>query len=59
MARDLSKLIYPDLSYKINGILFTVHNELGRFCNEKQYADAIENFLKRLHIFRVIRSSQN
>ena len=51
MARDLSKLIYPDLSYKINGILFTVHNELGRFCNEKQYADAIENFLKRLHIF--------
>jgi GxxExxY protein len=50
MTRNLSKLIYPDLSYKINGILFAVHNELGRFSNEKQYADAIEGFLKRLHI---------
>jgi len=50
MVRSFPKLIYPDLSYKINGILFAVHNELGRFSNEKQYADAIENFLKRLHI---------
>lgn len=39
------KLIYPELSYQLNGILFTVHNELGRFCNEKQYADAIEKYL--------------
>jgi GxxExxY protein len=41
-----SELIYPDLSYKITGVLFSVHNELGRFCNEKQYGDAIETALK-------------
>lgn len=45
-----SKLIYPDLSYKITGILFTAHNEIGRFCNEKQYADAIEKYLKKFAI---------
>ncbi len=47
---NFSKIIYPDLSYKINGVLFAVHNELGRFCNEKQYSDAIENYFKKLKI---------
>lgn len=46
MERGFTKLIYADLTYKINGILFSVHNELGRFCNERQYADALENKLK-------------
>lgn len=46
----MDKLVYPELSYKINGILFTVHNEQGQFCNEQQYCDAIENHLKRLNI---------
>lgn len=46
----LNKLIFPQLSYKINGILFAAHNELGRFCNEKQYGDTIETHLKRLRI---------
>lgn len=41
-----SKLVFPELSYEINGILFKVHNELGRFLNEKQYADAVEKLLK-------------
>lgn len=45
---DFTKLIYPELSYKVNRILFSVHNEQGRFCNEKQYADAIEKHLKKL-----------
>lgn len=40
------KLIYPELSYKLNGILFAVHNELGRFRSETQYADGIERYLK-------------
>lgn len=40
------KLIYQELSYKINGILFRVANELGRYKNEKQYCDAIERLLK-------------
>ncbi len=40
------KLIYGDLSYEINGILFEVYNELGRHCNEKQYGDLFEKKLK-------------
>jgi len=36
------KIFYPDLSYKINGILYKVHNRLGRYCSEKQYGDMIE-----------------
>ncbi len=47
---QIDKVIYPDLSYRINGILFSVHNDLGRFCNEKQYADAVENYLKHSKI---------
>ena len=47
---DFSKIIHPELSYKINGILFSVHNDLGRFCNERQYGDAVENGLKKLNI---------
>ena len=39
------KIIYPELSYKINGILFAAQNDLGCFCNEKQYGDAIEQLL--------------
>lgn len=43
-------LLHKDLTYKINGILFTVHNELGRYRNEKQYCDAIEQKLKEAGI---------
>ncbi len=41
-----TKLLFGELSYEINGILFAVHNELGRFAREKQYADLIETKLK-------------
>lgn len=50
IKKDFTKIIYPDLSYKINGILFAVHNELGRFYNEKQYSDRIEFYLKKFTI---------
>jgi len=39
------KIIYPDLSYSINGILFEVQNNIGHYCNEKQYGDAVEKLL--------------
>lgn len=45
------EIIYPKLSYKITGILFKVHNQLGRFCREKQYADAFEENLKEEIVF--------
>jgi GxxExxY protein len=50
MHKNLSKVIHPELSYKVNGICFAVHNELGQYRNEKQYADAIESHLKKLSI---------
>lgn len=43
-------LIHPELSYKINGLCFKVHNDLGRFCNEKSYADAFEEELKKENV---------
>lgn len=46
----MKKLIYPELSYKITGLLFRVHNELGRFRKEKYYADLLEDKLKKLEI---------
>ncbi len=44
------KLIYSELTYKINGILFRVAKKLGRYRNEKQYGDAIEESLKEERI---------
>jgi GxxExxY protein len=46
MLIDKNKIIYPELSYQINGILFKVRKQLGIYCSEKQYCDAIEAELK-------------
>ena len=43
--QDVDKIVYKDLSYRINGLLFKIHNELGKFCREKQYGDALEKLL--------------
>ena len=40
------KLYYPKLSYEITGLLFEVHNKLGRHRSERQYCDLFEEFLK-------------
>ena len=49
-TNDTNKIVYPELSYKITGLLFKVHNELGRFCREKQYADVIKSAFQQNHI---------
>lgn len=42
----MKKLLYQDLTYKINGLCFKVHRKLGRFCRERQYGDELEILLK-------------
>ncbi len=48
--RKFTELVYPGLSYKINGILFQTRMELSGYCNEKQYCDMIEVKLKKQQI---------
>lgn len=40
------KVIYPELSYEIVGMLFETHSELGPYAKEKKYGDLIEQKLK-------------
>lgn len=47
ISKQNSKVIFPELSYKICGLCFYVHNKLGRYRNEKQYADLLEVLLKK------------
>ena len=44
------EIVYPELSYAIVGILFEVHNQLGRSKSERQYGDLIEKLLNGSHI---------
>lgn len=44
------KVLYPELSYLIVGILFEAHKELGQYAREKQYGNLIEKKLKEKNI---------
>ena len=44
------KIIEKDLSFKLNGIFFEIQKEIGRFCREKQYADLLEEKLKKYNL---------
>lgn len=49
----MSKIIFPELSYKIMGILFTVHNDLGPGYMEKHYQKAVkENLISKRICFK-------
>lgn len=49
-TNSTNKLVYPELSYILMGILFEVHNKLGTKYQEKHYQKAIEIKLKELKI---------
>lgn len=44
------RILYKELSYKLTGAFFDVHNKLGRFLSERQYADEVEKYLKQVGI---------
>jgi len=46
----MEKVLYKDLSYQLNGLLFKTHKDLGRYRNEKQYSDYFEDLLKQADI---------
>ena len=46
----MAKLIYPELSYKLMGVLFKVHRDLGNSYQEKYYQRAIAIALKEASI---------
>ncbi len=35
-------LLFPELSYRITGLMFKTHNELNRFSTERQFCDCLE-----------------
>lgn len=43
---DKAKVVYPELSYEIVGLLYDVHNQLGNRYQEKYYQRAVEVKLK-------------
>ncbi|TSA44910.1 GxxExxY protein [bacterium] len=45
-----TKVIFPELSYVITGVLFSVHNELGSYETEKHYGNAVEKKLKEIKL---------
>ena len=46
----MPKIVQKELSYKIVGILFSVHNQLGNRYQEKYYQRAVEQALIENHI---------
>lgn len=50
VTNSTNKIIYPELSYMLMGVLFEVHNKLGTKYLEKHYQRAIEIKLKELGI---------
>lgn len=45
-----AKVVHPELSYTIVGVLFEAHKELGSYAREKQYGDFIEKRFKEANL---------
>lgn len=45
---DIKKheLLYADLTFKINGVLFSAHNELGQYARERQYGEVVDRLFQ-------------
>lgn len=43
-------LFFEELTYVINGVLFSAHNEQGQYAKEKQYGDVIARIFKEKNI---------
>lgn len=43
--RTSSKVLFPELSFAVTGVLFEIHNTLGRFAREIQYAELMATAL--------------
>ncbi len=41
-----AELVFPDLSYRLVGLLFEVHKKLGNSLKEKYYQRGVENLLR-------------
>src|SRR3989344_9668482 len=50
MADTEPKIIHKALSYEVTGLLFKVHNAIGRFGRERQYADALQTLFEQENI---------
>ncbi|TRZ64476.1 MAG: RIP metalloprotease RseP [Spirochaetia bacterium] len=44
------KIIESELSYKLTGLFFETHKQIGRFAREKQHGDFLENLFKQNEI---------
>lgn len=50
VTNNMATLIYPELSYRLVGVLFKVHTDLGPSYTEKRYQKAIEIQLRNSKI---------
>ena len=50
MVEVRKNILFPELSYLITGFCYKIHNKLGRYRGEKEYADALEISFKDSNI---------
>jgi len=46
----MTNLIQKELSFKVVGVLYKVHQQVGRYAKERQYGDVLNEFFKKERI---------